>query len=142
MRQTATPMPSAISPTTLPTWDEMLAWDGMTPDALVPETVKRLDKHRLNVLTVHAEVEGSVYFPRFHQLIEEAPDEGVEWVFLPQVARELLNDRARVPCDTMTQGTLPGRAGTVTMQGTGDRGQGTGVQHLAFAVPRSQFPDS
>ena len=103
-------------PTTLPTWDEMLAWDGMTPDQLVPETLKRMDKDRLNVLTVHAEVEGSAYFPRFHELVEEAPGAGVEWAFLPHVARELLRDPARVPCDTMMQGNLPGRAGTVTCQ--------------------------
>jgi peptidoglycan/xylan/chitin deacetylase (PgdA/CDA1 family) len=103
-------------PTTLPTWDEMLAWDGMTPEALAPETMKRLDPNRLNVWTVHAELEGTVYFPRFHELVENARREGVEWVFLPEYAKELLSHPKRVPCDTMMQGTLPGRAGTVTCQ--------------------------
>ena len=103
-------------PTTLPTWDEMLAWDGMTAGQLVPETFKRLDKDRLNVWTIHAEVEGSAYFPRFHQWVEEAPGEGVQWVSLPEAARALLRDPARVPCDTIEQGILPGRAGTVSCQ--------------------------
>src|SRR4051812_36454824 len=41
-------------PTTLPTWDEMLAWDGMTRKALVDETWNRLHAGRLNVWTLHA----------------------------------------------------------------------------------------
>jgi undecaprenyl phosphate-alpha-L-ara4FN deformylase len=103
-------------PTTLPTWDEMLAWDGMKPEALAVETLKRLDPNRLNVWTLHAEIEGTVFFPRFHEFVEDAEREGVEWVFLPRYAKELLSHPKGVPCDTMKQGTLPGRAGTVTCQ--------------------------
>jgi peptidoglycan/xylan/chitin deacetylase (PgdA/CDA1 family) len=103
-------------PTTLPTWDEMLAWDGMKPEKLAPETMKRLDPNRLNVWTIHAEFEGAVYFPRFHEFVEDAQRESVKWVFLPDYAKTLLANSERVPCDTMTQGTLPGRAGTVTCQ--------------------------
>jgi undecaprenyl phosphate-alpha-L-ara4FN deformylase len=103
-------------PTTLPTWDEMLAWDGMTRDKLAGETIKLLKKDVLNVCTVHAEFEGNAFFSQFHEFIEEAQQEGVSWVFLPDRAKELLSRRDRVPCDTIKQGTLPGRAGTVTCQ--------------------------
>jgi undecaprenyl phosphate-alpha-L-ara4FN deformylase len=103
-------------PTTLPTWDEMLAWDGITRKNIVEETWKLLKKDALNVWTIHAEFEGTVYFPQFHEFVEEAAREGVQWIFLPERARELLANREKVPCDTIEQGTLPGRAGTVTCQ--------------------------
>jgi hypothetical protein len=94
------------------------------------------------VWTIHAEFEGSAYFPQFHEFVEEAEREGDTWVFLPERARELLASRERVPCDTIQQGTLPGRAGTVTKQGTGNWEQGTGIRHTTFAVPRSPSPDN
>ncbi len=103
-------------PTTLPTWDEMLAWDGITRHNLVDETWKLLEGDRLNVWTIHAEFEGSVYFPQFHEFVERAEHENLKWMFLPNVASELLNDLSRVPCDTIEQGSRPGRAGTVTCQ--------------------------
>jgi undecaprenyl phosphate-alpha-L-ara4FN deformylase len=103
-------------PTTLPTWDEMLAWDGVTKHTLVDETWKLLKPGTLNVWTIHAEFEGSVYFPFFHEFVERAQAEKLEWVFLPQVARDILKDASRVPRATIKQGSRPGRAGTVTRQ--------------------------
>ena len=97
----------------------MLAWpepDGVTPQNIVQESWKLLNKEALNVWTIHAEFEGTAYFPQFHEFVEDAAREGVRWVFLPERARELLASRERVPCDTIQQGTLPGRAGTVTCQ--------------------------
>jgi undecaprenyl phosphate-alpha-L-ara4FN deformylase len=55
-------------PTTLPTWDEMLAWDGVTKHNLVDKTWELLKQDALNVWTIHAEFEGSVYFPFFMNL--------------------------------------------------------------------------
>jgi undecaprenyl phosphate-alpha-L-ara4FN deformylase len=110
------PLKTLEIPTTLPTWDEMLAWDSITPQNIVEETWKLLKKDTLNVWTLHAEFEGTAYFPQFHAFVENAAREGVRWVFLPERARELLARRERVPCDTIQQGTLPGRAGTVTCQ--------------------------
>jgi hypothetical protein len=103
-------------PTTLPTWDEMLAWDGMTRHSLVDETWKLLQKDRLNVWTIHAEFEGTAYFPQFHEFIERAGTEKIEWVFLPDAARALLQKREQIPLAPIEQGERPGRAGTVTCQ--------------------------
>ena len=103
-------------PTTLPTWDEMLAWDGVDRKNLVDETWKLLKPDRLNVWTLHSEVEGSVYFPQFHEFVERAGREAVKWVFLPDVARKLLESAHPLPYDEIEQGTRPGRAGTVTCQ--------------------------
>src|SRR5204863_6032301 len=49
-------------PTTLPTWDEMLAWDDVTPETLVKKTWGLMRPDVLNVWTIHAEVEGGRYF--------------------------------------------------------------------------------
>ncbi len=103
-------------PTTLPTWDEMLAWEGVTRHNLVEETWKLLKPEGINVWTVHAEFEGAVYFPQFHELIERATMENVEWVFLPKFAKDILNRPESMACDTIKQGSVPGRAGTVTCQ--------------------------
>jgi undecaprenyl phosphate-alpha-L-ara4FN deformylase len=103
-------------PTTLPTWDEMLAWDGVTRDMLIDRTWQQLDSQRLNVWTIHAEFEGGAYFPQFHEFVDRAQAEGAEWVSLPQFAKEILRNRKDVPACPIRQTELPGRAGTVTCQ--------------------------
>jgi peptidoglycan/xylan/chitin deacetylase (PgdA/CDA1 family) len=103
-------------PTTLPTWDEMLSWDGMSRQNIVDETWKFLKSDRLNVWTIHAEVEGTAYFPEFREFVERAGREAVTWVFLPDLARKLLESPHQLPYDEIEQGTRPGRAGTVTCQ--------------------------
>ena len=50
-------------PTTLPTWDEMLAWEGIDRRNLVEETWKLLKSDRFNVWTIHAELEGTALLP-------------------------------------------------------------------------------
>ena len=94
----------------------MLSWDGISRKNMVEETRKRLKKDALNVWTIHAEFEGTTYFPQFHEMIEEVVQNGVDWIFLPDYARQLLANRETIHCDTIEQGTLPGRAGTVTCQ--------------------------
>jgi len=103
-------------PTTLPTWDELLAGDGIGRHNLADETWKFLKPGRLNVWTIHAEVEGTAYFPQFCEFLERAAREEVTWAFLPDIARALLERPEQLPYDGIVQGTLPGRAGTVTCQ--------------------------
>ena len=94
----------------------MLAWDGINRHNLVDETWKLLKSDRLNVWTIHAELEGTVYFPYFHEFIEKAIREGVSWVFLSEAARKILERPEDVPRDGIEQDARPGRAGTVTCQ--------------------------
>jgi undecaprenyl phosphate-alpha-L-ara4FN deformylase len=103
-------------PTTLPTWDEMLTWDGLDRKNLVDETWKLLKPEAVNVWTIHAELEGTAYFPQFHDFVERVQRESVTWIFLPDLARKLSERPEQVPCDEIKQGTLPGRAGPVTCQ--------------------------
>ncbi|MFA5975468.1 MAG: polysaccharide deacetylase family protein [Elusimicrobiota bacterium] len=103
-------------PTTLPTWDEMLAWDGVTSEHLVDRTWGLLRPDQLNVWTIHAEFEGTVYFEHFRRVVERTKQEKVEWVFLPQVAQRLTTPPGQAPVCDFAQDTRPGRAGTVTCQ--------------------------
>ncbi|HVO33347.1 MAG TPA: polysaccharide deacetylase family protein [Elusimicrobiota bacterium] len=103
-------------PTTLPTWDEMLAWDGVSMANLIEETWKQVRADRVNVWTIHAEFEGSPCFALFRRFIEQAKSKGVEWIFLPAWAQSLKNRADELPRAGIAQGTRPGRAGAVTVQ--------------------------
>ena len=103
-------------PTTLPTWDEMLAWDSLRPQDLVDRTWSLLKGDRLNVWTIHAELEGTAYFSYFQSLIERAQQAGVNWIFLHAHALAIQKDFDHVPASSIEQGTRPGRAGWVTCQ--------------------------
>lgn len=103
-------------PTTLPTWDEMLAWEGVRADHLADRTWSLLRPDRLNVWTIHAEFEGMACFDYFRRVIERAKREKAEWVFLPRFAEESAARPRPLPARGFTQGTRPGRAGTVTCQ--------------------------
>jgi len=105
-------------PTTLPTWDEMLAWPGVTAEQLVDRTLALLRPDALNVWTIHAEVEGSLYFSRFKEFIMRLQGGNMNWVFLPDFARELRRTPEQIPQNRIEQAQRPGRAGTVTCQKT------------------------
>jgi undecaprenyl phosphate-alpha-L-ara4FN deformylase len=102
-------------PTTLPTWDEMLAWDAVDRSRLVEETWARLRADRVNVWTIHAEVEGGIYFPEFQKFIARCTAGDVAWVVLADWAKKLLQLPEDIPVRSIQQGTLPGRAGTVSL---------------------------
>ena len=95
----------------------MFTWDGVTRQTIVDETWKLLKTDRLNVWTIHAEFEGTAYFPQFHEFVERASEENVEWVFLPDLRAEKLlekpeqiplrNDRARRTPRPRRHGDLP-----------------------------------
>ncbi len=99
-------------PTTLPTFDELLALGIRADDAL--DGIRRsLHKDDLNVLTVHAEVEGGPYLDAFAALVDGlCPTTLFER--LVDVARAL--DVARLLALRVAQATRPGRAGTVSCQ--------------------------
>jgi len=103
-------------PTTFATWDEMLAWDMVTPATLVDKTMEQRQPDRLNVWTIHAEFEGGPYFDPFKAAIERFIDMGETWEDLRGVATRYLKNRAAVPVCSFEQAARPGRAGTVTCQ--------------------------
>lgn len=105
-------------PTTLPTLDELLGFNGCSPEDFTELVLRRLQKSGLpQVLTVHAEVEGGPLRQDFAGLLDRCREQGVEFFRLEDWARDLLDRREKIPVAAVSQGRLPGRAGTVSCQG-------------------------
>jgi peptidoglycan/xylan/chitin deacetylase (PgdA/CDA1 family) len=105
-------------PTTLPTLDELLGFDGCSPEDFTELVLNRLEKSVFpQVLTVHAEVEGGPLRGDFAHLLDRCRQRGVEFFRLEDWARDLLQEQGKIPVACVRQGRLPGRAGTVSCQG-------------------------
>jgi undecaprenyl phosphate-alpha-L-ara4FN deformylase len=108
-------------PTTLPTVDELLA-QGVSGDSLLERCVASIGERDLDVLTVHAEVEGGPYVDFFSRLLEHLRGR-VRFRRLVDVAEEM--NASALPVCAVVQGTMPGRAGTVSCQAISHR-----ISHL------------
>lgn len=99
-------------PSTLPTYDELAG-----PDCSDLEYNQRLlDRIRpgaLNVLTVHAEVEGVARIALFESFLDQARRRGLSFVPLG----ELLSRTGSIPACALDMGRVPGREGWVAVQG-------------------------
>jgi hypothetical protein len=71
---------------------------------------------RVNVLTVHAEIEGMGRRAWFRELLEACRNRGVEFIRLDQLARELLKNRVAIPVGDQVMAAIDGRSGTVATQ--------------------------
>lgn len=98
-------------PTTLPTMDEILGAPGVTDETLPGIWLDRATE-TWNVLTVHAEMEGLSKLHVFENFLTEAHARGFTFPTLGEVA-----ERAEMPVCEIVRGELPGRAGTVALQG-------------------------
>lgn len=99
-------------PTTLPTADEILGVNGVTPDN-IHEYYSSSLKAGLNVLTIHAELEGGAIRKSFVRLLERFRSEGVRCITLGAAAAEI----SAAPDCELFMGEIPGRAGKVAIQG-------------------------
>jgi len=99
-------------PTTLPTADEILGQNGVTPENIHQYYLDNLTDG-LNVLTIHAEMEGRAIRSSFVRLLEGLADVGIGCVTMAEVARRS-ND---APACLLDMGEIPGRAGSVAIQG-------------------------
>jgi undecaprenyl phosphate-alpha-L-ara4FN deformylase len=100
-------------PATLPTYDEVIGKNGVTAATYNDFMLGQLKPDALNVLTVHAEVEGRVCLEMFRDFIRRAKAAGSSFVALGS----LLPPPQTIPVCRMEQGTLPGREGWVAVQG-------------------------
>lgn len=98
-------------PTTLPTMDEIYGLPGINDDTIPDYWLNRLDKE-WNVITVHTEMEGMSKLEVFDRFLTAAKERGVEFRTLHEYAAAA----KPAPC-TVKLGTLPGRAGTLAVQG-------------------------
>ncbi len=104
-------------PSTWPTFDELLGRPEYPEERIVAHYLSLLREDRLNVFTLHAEIEGMMKAPLFRALLKACADRGVQFVRLDDAARGLLKDRERVPCREMTMAEIDGRSGLVACQG-------------------------
>ncbi len=103
-------------PTTLPTLDEMIGVGDVTAE--------NVDEHLLRltaggggdqVFTLHAELEGMKLSAVFERLLAGWQAQGYELVPLRTLAQSL--DLTRLPRCEVVRGELPGRSGTLMLQG-------------------------
>ena len=103
-------------PTTLPTLDELIGLDGVTPEN-VADRVLELSRDPLptgHVYTLHAELEGGKLLPAFERLLEGWKEMGYSLVPTRALYESL--DRGRLPRCAVDVGTVAGRSGTLAIQ--------------------------
>jgi peptidoglycan/xylan/chitin deacetylase (PgdA/CDA1 family) len=104
-------------PTTLPTLDELMGRPEFPDRALVPHLIAGLRTDRLNVFTLHAELEGMGRRGVFRELLATAHEAGVKFVRMDAEARRLLADRESIPVRGQIMTTVDGRSGQVASAG-------------------------
>ena len=71
---------------------------------------------RLNVFTLHAEIEGMARRTIFRQLLQLSREAGVEFVRMEDAARECLARHDLIPVCDLAQGSVDGRSGRLAIQ--------------------------
>jgi peptidoglycan/xylan/chitin deacetylase (PgdA/CDA1 family) len=104
-------------PTTLPTLDELMGRPEYPMEGLADELLSRLAPGRLDVYTIHAEIEGMSMIDWFGRFLSRAKERGVEFVSLAAEAAALNARRAEVPFAALEQGEIDGRSGTLAVRG-------------------------
>jgi undecaprenyl phosphate-alpha-L-ara4FN deformylase len=102
-------------PTTLPTYDELVGRDGITPENYNDRLLERVTPGGLNVLTVHAEAEGGVCAGLFDAFLSSCRARDIR----PMPLERLLTGSGADDDDdedTVTQAPIAGREGQVCWQ--------------------------
>ena len=99
-------------PTTMPTLDEILAWDGMNLEKAF-EFLAAAPRHgMLNVYTLHTEAEGLALFGFFRRLLRRWKTDGYSFSRMDAAAQAL--HPLDLPLSAARDATLQGRGGTVS----------------------------
>jgi len=104
-------------PTTLPTLDELIGVDGISPGN-VHEHLLQLTREKPphgHVYTLHAELEGMKLLPIFERLLAGWVEQGYALCSTKAVFDDL--NLARLPRHEVIRGEYPGRSGTLMLQG-------------------------
>ena len=104
-------------PTTLPTLDELVGRDGMTPEN-VHEFLLRMTQQPASsghVYTLHAELEGQKFAPIFERLLDGWTAQGYALTSLADY--HAAHATRALPRHIVAEGTVPGRSGTLAVQG-------------------------
>ena len=99
-------------PVTLPTYDEVIGRNGISNAGYNGFLLSLFDSDRLNVLTVHAEVEGVKTLDMFDAFLKEARSKGITFVPLGM----LLKESAPKVRASIKRSSIQGRQGWVACQ--------------------------
>lgn len=99
-------------PSTLPTADEILGCNGVTPGNIDEYYMRQL-RPGLNVLTIHAELEGGAIRASFVRLLDRFAAAGIRCITLAEAAASVVDP----PVCLLSMGEIAGRAGQVALQG-------------------------
>ena len=104
-------------PTTLPTLDELIGVDGITPDNVHEHLLKltATPPAQGHVYTLHSELEGMKWMPAFDRLLSGWRAQGYELVSTEAMFNAL--DVAVLPLHAVEMGSIPGRSGVLALQG-------------------------
>ena len=104
-------------PTTLPTLDELIGVDGITPDNVADRLLAMTETPPAtgHVFTLHAELEGMKFLPILDRLLAGWREQGYRLGALRALAGEIPSDA--LPRHAVFDGTVPGRTGTLLVQG-------------------------
>ena len=105
-------------PTTLPTLDELIGNDGLTEDNVARHLLKLTENTQSAgpVYTLHAELEGNRLSPVFEALLSGWRAQGYTLTSLHDYAQAL--DFSKLPRHLVLDSEIPGRSGTLALQGT------------------------
>ncbi|HEY5079671.1 MAG TPA: 4-deoxy-4-formamido-L-arabinose-phosphoundecaprenol deformylase, partial [Opitutaceae bacterium] len=103
-------------PSTLPTLDELMGRPEYPDKAIADHLLSLLDPGRLNVFTLHAEIEGMGRRSIFRDFLAACRGSGVEFVRLDEEAKELLSRREAICVCEQGMGEIDGRTGLVATQ--------------------------
>lgn len=103
-------------PTTLPTLDELIGLDGVDASNVAAKLLDLTSGGaREHVYTLHAELEGGKLAPAFEALLDGWQSQGYELVPMRAIAGAL--DIKTLPRHVVVRGAVPGRSGTLAVQG-------------------------
>jgi len=108
-------------PVTLPTYDEAVGCDGVTDANYNDHLLSLIDPDRLNVLTIHAEVEGLVCATMFDDFLHKANQRGIRFAPL----KDAVTHEHAAATGRIVERQQPGREGFVAVQ---EQLQTSGVQ--------------
>ncbi|MHB8564249.1 MAG: polysaccharide deacetylase family protein, partial [Acidiferrobacteraceae bacterium] len=123
-------------PTTLPTLDELIGRPEYPEETLASLYVSLIGQGQSGVLTVHAEIEGMGRSTWFAGLLDRLIERGVRIETLAELAARVRTEQVPV-CD-LIDGEVPGRSGTLAVQGA-DRARAKTVSS-EDAAPGSCIP--
>ena len=99
-------------PVTLPTYDELVGRNGITNDNYNEHILSLFAPDKLNVLTIHAEVEGIIYKKMFEDFLSGAFAKGI--IFVP--LGSMLKDYPPLVRAKIIEREIMGREGWISSQ--------------------------